>query len=210
MLQEAQKAHNKAIAKTYERLRNLLSSDVQIQWDHVCCKIHEHDLWGGIKGKVIKGRRPCTWAAFQDCLELHKLMVFTAGAVKRQRFYIQQTVRRPQRATVRQHILQMGVMNDYVRHPPTLKDSAKAVSMTKKGNISFGKADLATIVLVSVPMMWQNQYNLTHLIVPKLTRALLPDLEAIKQVMVEKQQETLKAKGKAATAWPDAKSNPKQ
>jgi hypothetical protein len=31
MLQEAQKAHNKAIAKTYKLLRNLLSGDVQSQ-----------------------------------------------------------------------------------------------------------------------------------------------------------------------------------
>ncbi len=31
MLQEAQKAHNKAIAEWYEQLRNLLSSDAQSQ-----------------------------------------------------------------------------------------------------------------------------------------------------------------------------------
>ncbi len=37
-----------------------------------------------------------------------------------------------------------------------LKDSPKAVQMTKKGNIPFGKADLAAIVLASVPMLWQN------------------------------------------------------
>jgi hypothetical protein len=67
---------------------------------------------------------------------------------------------------------------------------------TKKGHIPFGKADLAAIVLASVPTMWQNQYNLTHLTVPKLTRALLPDLEAIEWVMAEKQNEKLKAKGK--------------
>ncbi len=82
--------------------------------------------------------------------------------------------------------------------------------MTKKGNIPFGKANLAAIVLASVPMMWQNQYNLTRLTVPESTRALLLDLEAIEQVMVENQQERLKAKGKAATAWPEAKGNPKQ
>jgi hypothetical protein len=50
----------------------------------------------------------------------------------------------------------MEVLNDYVRHLPTLKDSPKAVLTMKKGNVSFGKADLATIVLVSVSMMWQN------------------------------------------------------
>jgi hypothetical protein len=137
-------------------------------------------------------------------------MAFTYDAAKRQRFYIQQAVRKPQRATVQQHILQMGVLNDYVRHLPMLKDSNKAVSTRKIGNIPFGEADLAAIVLASIQMMWQNQYNLTHLTVPDSTCALLPDLEAIVWVMVEKQNEKLKAKGKATSAHPEAKSNPKR
>jgi hypothetical protein len=103
----------------------------------------------------------------------------------------------------------MGVLNDYVRHLPTLKDSPKAVPTTKKGNIPFGKADLAAIMLASVPMMWQNQYNLTHLTVSESMCALLPDLEAIKQAMIEKQNKKLKAKGMAAAAWAKAKINPK-
>ncbi len=109
-----------------------------------------------------------------------------------------------------QHILQMGVLNDYVRHLPMMKNSPKAASMTKKGNVTLGKADLAAIMLASVLMMWQNQYNLTHTIVPKSMRALIPVLVAIEQVMSEKQQEKLKAKGKAATARPEAKGNSKQ
>ncbi len=80
---------------------------------------------------------------------------------------------------MRQHILQMGVLNDYIRHLPTLKDSSKAVPTMKKVNIPSGKADLAAIVLSSVPMAWQDQYNLNHLTVPESTRTLLPDLEAI-------------------------------
>ncbi len=82
--------------------------------------------------------------------------------------------------------------------------------MTKKGNVPFGKANLAVIVLVSVPTVWQNQYNLNHITVPKSTRTLLPDLEAIKRVMVEKQNKKLKAKGMAATARPEAKGNLKR
>jgi hypothetical protein len=153
MLQEVQKAHNEAAIKMYELLRNLLSSDIQSQWDCVCRAMHKHDSWAGVNGQVTKGRHPCLWTAFQDCLKLHKLTVFTADTAKRQQFYIQQVVHKSQRATVRQHILQMGVLNDYVRHLPMLKDSPKAVLMTKKGNIPFGKADLAAIVLASVPMM---------------------------------------------------------
>jgi hypothetical protein len=105
----------------------------------------------------------------------------------------------------------MGVLNDYVKHLPTLKDSPKAVPMTKKGNIPFGEADLAAIVLASVPMSWQNQYNnLNHSMVPESTCTLLPDLEAIERVMIEKQSKKLKAKGKGSKASSEAKSNPQR
>ncbi len=110
---------------------------------------------------------------------------------------------------MQQHIMRMGVLNDYVKHLPTLKDSSKAVLTTKKGNIPFGEGDLAAIVLSSVPMSWQNQYNLDHSTVPESTRRLLPDLEAIEQVMVEKIGENLTAKGKGSTAPSKAKGNPK-
>jgi hypothetical protein len=61
----------------------------------------------------------------------------------------------------------------------TLKDSPKAVLTVKKGNVPFGRADLAAIVLVSVPMMGLNQFILNHTTVPELMRVLLPNLEAI-------------------------------
>jgi hypothetical protein len=202
MLQEAQKAHKKAVAKLHEQLRNLLSSDAQSQWDHVCCEMHERDSWAAVNGQVTKGRHPQTWMSFLDCLELHKLTVFSADAAEKQPFCIQQAVRKLQRDTVRQHISQMGVLNDYVRHLPTLKDSSKAVPAMKKGNIPFGKADLAVIVLSSVPMLWQNQYHLNHSTVPKSTHTLLPDLEAIEQVMVEKRVQTSRQKGRAVQPHP--------
>jgi hypothetical protein len=172
--------------------------------------MHECDSWAGVNGQGTMGRHPHTRAAFQACPELHKLAVFTADAAKRQRFLIQQAMHKPQRAIVQQHIFQMGVLNDYVRHLPMLKDSPKAVPTTKKGNVPFGKADLAEIMLASNPMTWQNQYNLNHTTVPESTRALLPDLEAIECIMVEKQNKKLKANGKAATARSKAKSNPKR
>jgi hypothetical protein len=104
----------------------------------------------------------------------------------------------------------MGVLNDYVKHLPTLKDSSKAVPTMKNGNILFGKADLAAIVLPSVPMLWQNQYNLNLAMVPESTHTLLLDLETIKQVVVEKKGANLKAKGKGGTAPSEPKGNPKR
>ncbi len=58
MLQEAQRAHDKAIAKSYEQLRNLLSGDAQSQWDCICCKMYKRDLWAAVNGQVTKGRHP--------------------------------------------------------------------------------------------------------------------------------------------------------
>ncbi len=106
MLQEAQKAHDKAVAKSYEQLKNLLSGNAQFQWDCVCHKMNKRDWWAAVNGQVTKGRRLQTWMSFLDCLELHKLTVFSADAAEKQQFYIQQAVRKPQRATVQQHILQ--------------------------------------------------------------------------------------------------------
>ncbi len=93
MLQEAQKAHNKVITKMYKQLRNLLSGDAQSQWDRVCRKMHKRDSWAAVNSQVTKGRHPQTWMSFLDCLKLHKLIVFSADAAKRQQFYIQQVVR---------------------------------------------------------------------------------------------------------------------
>jgi hypothetical protein len=47
-------------------------------------------------------------------------------------------------------------------------------------NVPFNEAELAGIVLNSVPSSWVNQYNMMHSMLPKNPRALLTDLEAIK------------------------------
>ena len=73
MLQEAQKAHDKAITKSYKQLRNLLSGNAQSQWDHVCHKMHERDSWAAANGQVTKGRCLQTWMSFLDCLNVDVL-----------------------------------------------------------------------------------------------------------------------------------------
>ncbi len=52
MCQYTQKAHDKAIAKMYKQLRNLLSGDAQSQWDCVCRKMHQRDSWAAVNGQV--------------------------------------------------------------------------------------------------------------------------------------------------------------
>jgi hypothetical protein len=104
MLEEARKRHGEALAKRYKLLRNLLSGDLQTHGDQICRKMHKRDSWAGVNGRMITWKHPHLWVAFWNSLELHKITVFTADAAKKQWYYIQQAVRKPQRATVCQHV----------------------------------------------------------------------------------------------------------
>jgi hypothetical protein len=94
----------------------------------------------------------------------------------------------------------MGALNDYLAYLPTVLDLSMAIAGTKKMNVPFDEADLAGIMLNLVPSSWVNQYNMTHSMLPKNPRALLNNLEAIKQVMDEKHSVSLKVKAKEASA----------
>jgi hypothetical protein len=135
-----------------------------------------------------------------DCIKLHKLTIFPADAAEKQCYYMQQTIKKPQRVMVCQFVSCMGVLNNYLAYLPMVFDLLMAVAGTKKMNVPFNEADLAGIVLNSVPSSWVNQYDMTHSTLPKNPRALLNNLETIERVMDEKHNATLKAKAKEATA----------
>jgi hypothetical protein len=106
-----------------------------------------------------------------DCIELHKLPVFPADAAKKQHYYMQQTIKKPQRVTVCQFMSRMGVLNDYLAYLSMVFDSLMAVAGTKKMNVPFNEADLAGIMLNLVPSSWVNQYNMMHSTPSKNSRA---------------------------------------
>ncbi len=187
--------------KAYKLFRCFVVGEARTQWDRIMNEMHTKNPWIGINGKSNKGIRVKSWISFMDCIKLHKITVFPADAAEKQRYYMQQTIKKPQRVTVRQFVSRMGVLNNYLADLPTVFDSSMAVVGTKKMNVPFDEADLARIVLNLVPSSWVNQYNMTHSMLPtKNPRALLNNLEAIEQVMDEKHKATLKAKAKEVTA----------
>jgi len=179
LVSEAKAEFLKAVQKPFDLVRQLLIGEGRTQWDKIIKEMFDRDTWVGVNGKTHEGPRMRTWKSLTDCIELHKLTVLPADAAEKQRFYVQQVVRKPQRVTIRQHMSRMGVLNDYIAHLPSIYYSSKAVASTVKGNVIFGDGELASIILTSTPQTWQNQYNLTHSTVPESPRALLPDLENI-------------------------------
>jgi hypothetical protein len=87
IFKDAKAKYVKAIEATYEVMRSLLAGDPQTQWDRIVKEMHEGDSWAGPDGKEHQGSRLKCNKAFSDCLELHKLMVFSPDAAERQRYY---------------------------------------------------------------------------------------------------------------------------
>jgi hypothetical protein len=137
----------KQAQKAYKLFCCFIVGKVGMQWDRIMNEMHTKNPWIGINSKSNKGIRVKSWISFMDCIELHKLTIFPADAAEKQRYYMQQTIKKPQRVTVRQFVSRMGILNDYLAYLPTVFDLLMAVAGTKKMNVPFDEADLAGILL---------------------------------------------------------------
>jgi hypothetical protein len=195
----------------YDLFRKLLRDEPKIQWDRIMTDMHTKNPWEDIKGVKHNSLRENLQQSLTDCIEFHKLTVFTVDAAERLRYYLMCSVKKPVRWTIRMHISRMEVLNKYLGILPTIKNSPLAVANTEMGNIPFTEATHASIILSHLPVAWRNQYNLTHETVPELPHAMLQDLKNIKKLFVEKYNEEARAnKVKAATAPKTAERVPKK
>jgi hypothetical protein len=96
----------------------------------------------GVNGKSNQGLHVRSWLSFQDCIKLHKLTFFPADATEKC-FYMQQTIKKTQRVTIRQYVAHMGVLNDYLEYLRTFNNSSMVIEGMKKCKVPFNKADLA-------------------------------------------------------------------
>ena len=100
LLKQIKKTALKEIVKAYELIRTYFVDEARTQWDKVVQEMHHKDPWVAVDGSLNKGPRERDWDSFLDCIELHKLTIFSCDAAKLQRYYMQQHVRKPQRVTV--------------------------------------------------------------------------------------------------------------
>ncbi len=100
LLEQNKKNALKEIVKAYELIRTYFIGKARTQWDKVVQEMHQKDPWVAVDGSLNKGPRKKDWNSFLDCIELHKLSIFSCDAAKLQRYYMQQHIRKPQRVTV--------------------------------------------------------------------------------------------------------------
>jgi hypothetical protein len=195
----------------YDLFCKLLRDEPEIQWDRIVTDMHTKNPWEDIKG--VKHNSLCgkLQESLTDCIEFHKLTVFTIDAVERLRYYLMCSIKKPVRWTIRMHTSRTEVLKKYLGILPTIKNSPLAVATTEMGNVPFTEATHVSIILSHLPVAWRNQYDLMHKTVLELPRAMLQDLENIEKLFVEKYNKKAPAnKAKAATAPKTAERAPKK
>ncbi len=208
---KAKVAESTLVCLAYDLFCELLRDKPKIQWDWIVTDMHTKNPWEDVKGVKHNSLRGKLQQSLMDCIEFHKLTVFTVDAAERLRYYLMCSLKKPVRWTIHMHISQMEVLNKYLGILPTIKNSPLAVATTEMGNVPFTEATHAIIILSHLPVEWRNQYNLTHKTVPEMPWVMLQDLENIKKLFIEKYNEKAQAnKAKAATAPKMAERLPKK
>jgi hypothetical protein len=195
-IQEAKLAVTTAGAKLFELYGNLLSDEAHQPWEKIMKAQVTNSPWEDVKGVTHMETPTKTWNSFNECITFHLLQVFRHDAGEALKYYITNTLKKPNRVSIRQFFVRVEQLNSYIETLPCLFSSPKANQATKKV-LPLDDADLATHLLRMCPAKWQTRYNLTENSTPVSTRALLLVLENIENNMEldAKPSSTTKAKG---------------
>jgi len=197
---KAQDLESTKVGLVYNLFHKTLKEDPELQWDRIVDDMHAKNPWEDLRGVKHDGLRRKLMKSLADCINFHKLTVYSIDAVERQRFYMMCSLKKPAKSSIRSHVTRMETLNKYLGFLPTIKNSPQAVASTVLGNVPFNEMTLASIILSHLPVAWRTQYALTHVLVPESPRAILGDLENIEKLFAESANEAARANKAKVTA----------
>ena len=182
-MRQAEETRVDAAEAFFSTYANLLSIEARITWERIVEQQIGTTPWTDLKGKKHTKVQLKTKKSFDDCVTHHLLTYFGSDAADRQKYYINNYLKKPQRVTVRAFFTRVEQLNSYIKLLPGLYNSPMASPATKPVE-PFDEADLACQLLRMCPESWQDQYNLAQETVPQDTRKLLLVLENIEKIGV--------------------------
>ncbi len=99
--------------------------------------MHTKDPWEDLRVAKHNGLRVKSVASFWECINFHKLTVYSVDAAKRQRFYMLCNLKKPAKSSIQAHVTRMETLNKHLGLLPTIKNSLQAVASTELGNVPF-------------------------------------------------------------------------
>ena len=212
-LEVARKARNEAQeradmlgAQIFQLYGNLLTDEARQPWEKIVKAQTDTIPREDLRGEVHEEKAGKTWTSFLECVTFHLQSVFRPDAAEAVKFYITNTLKKPNRVPIRQFFVRVEQLNSYLENLPSLFQSPKANSATKPVT-PLEDADLATHLLRMCPVKWQRQYDLMENSTPVSTRALLMVLENIESNVELDDKPPSKDKAKGADSKRKAESN---
>jgi len=103
-LKKAQAHESVEVGLDYDLFRETLKEDPELQWDHIVDDMHAKDPWEDLRGAKHDGLRRKSVASLWECINFHKLTVYSVDAVERQRFYMLCNLKKPAKSSIRAHV----------------------------------------------------------------------------------------------------------
>jgi hypothetical protein len=134
------------IAKASELYRNLLSNEARQPWEKLVQAQTTKYPWELIYGFTHDKTPTKTWDSFMECVMFHLQQVFRHDAGKTLKYYITNTLRKPNRIPIRQFLVQVEQINIYLESLPCLYYSP-SMNQAMKQVLPFDDADLVMHLL---------------------------------------------------------------
>jgi len=100
-LKKAQAHESVEVGLVYDLFRKTLKEDPELQWDRIVDDMHAKDPWENLRGAKHNGLRVKSVASFWECINFHKLTVYSVDAAERQRFYMLCNLKKPAKSSIR-------------------------------------------------------------------------------------------------------------
>ncbi len=127
-LKKAQAHETTEVGLVYDLFRKTLKEDPELQWDRIVDDMHAKDPWEDLKGVKHIGLRRKSYASLWECIDFHKLMVYSIDAAERQSFYMMCSLKKPAKSSIRSHVTRMETLNKYLGLLPTIKNRLRSIT----------------------------------------------------------------------------------
>jgi hypothetical protein len=87
-LLRAEVSKSAKVGLVYELFCKGLKEDPKLQWDRIVDDMHTKDPWEDLKGVKHDGLRRKSSLSLWECIDFHKLTIYSVDAAERQRFYM--------------------------------------------------------------------------------------------------------------------------
>ena len=98
-------------AKAFELYRNLLSDEARQPWEKIVQAQMTKCPWEDIYGVTHDKTPTKTWDSFMECITFHLQQMFRHDVDKTLKYYIMNTMRKPNQIPIRQFLVQVKQIN---------------------------------------------------------------------------------------------------